>query len=445
MERNLTKGNLLKTIIYFSLPYFLSYFLQTLYGLADLFIIGQFCGVEATTAVTVGSQIMHMLTVMIVGLAMGATVMIGRSVGANDKKACAKYIGNTATLFMLVSICATAVLLILTKVILRAVNTPGEAFSQAQSYLTICFIGVPFITAYNIISAIFRGLGDSKSPMYFIAISCAANIALDYLFIGALGLGSAGAALGTALSQTISVIFSLFFIKRSKSSIKLCKSDFRLAKPTVSKLVKIGLPVSLQDGLIQISFLVITAIANSRGLNDAAAVGIVEKIIGILFLVPSTMLSTVSAVSSQCVGAKMHERAKNTLKYGIIINFIWGLMCVLFMHFFARQTVSLFTQSQEVAVLGQQYMAGYVYDCIIAGTHFCFSGYFCAYGLSQASFFHNVISTFCARIPLAYLASVNFPDTLTPMGIATTLGSSVSVFICIAIYIYMQKKKIKST
>ena len=169
-----------------SLPYFLSYFLQTLYGLADLFIIGQFCGVEATTAVTVGSQIMHMLTVMIVGLAMGATVMIGRSVGANDKKACAKYIGNTATLFMLISICATAVLLILTKVILRAVNTPGEAFSQAQSYLTICFIGVPFITAYNIISAIFRGLGDSKSPMYFIAISCAANIALDYLFIGAL-------------------------------------------------------------------------------------------------------------------------------------------------------------------------------------------------------------------------------------------------------------------
>ena len=156
---------------------------------------------------------------------------------------------------------------------------------DALVWVPICLIRTTNHGAYNIISAIFRGLGDSKSPMYFIAISCAANIALDYLFIGALGLGSAGAALGTALSQTISVIFSLFFIKRSKSSIKLYKSDFRLAKPTVSKLVKIGLPVSLQDGLIQISFLVITAIANSRGLNDAAAVGIVEKIIGILFQV----------------------------------------------------------------------------------------------------------------------------------------------------------------
>lgn len=441
MKRSLTSGNLLKTILYFSLPYFLSYFLQTLYGLADLFIIGQFNYVDSTTAVSVGSQVMHMLTVMIVGLAMGSTVMIGRCVGARDKESCNKYIGNTASLFILVSVLLTLLLIFLVKPILAIVNTPQEAMSEAVKYLRICFIGIPFITAYNVISSVFRGLGDSKTPMYFIALACVTNIALDYLFIGALGLGSAGAALGTTLSQTVSVICSLIYIKRSNSGIKLKKNDFKLSRDITSSLIKIGLPVAFQDGLIQISFLVITAIANSRGLNDAAAVGIVEKIIGILFLVPSTMLSTVSAISSQCVGAHMHDRARKALKYGIMINFVWGVICVIAMELFSFETVSLFTSSTEVATLGQEYMKGYVFDCIVAGTHFCFSGYFCAYGLSSASFAHNFISTFFARIPLAYLASVNFPSSLVPMGFATTLGSSVSIFICVAIYLWMKHKK----
>ena len=184
MEKNLTSGSVWKNIVYFSLPYLLSYFLQTLYGMADLFIIGQFDGTAGTTAVSIGSQVMHMLTVMIVGLAMGVTVSIGQAVGANNKQKASKTIGNTVILFMLVSIVLTLVLVFLVNPIVSIMSTPQEAVAGTKVYLTICFIGIPCITAYNIISSIFRGLGDSKSPMYFIAVACVANIVLDYVFIG---------------------------------------------------------------------------------------------------------------------------------------------------------------------------------------------------------------------------------------------------------------------
>ena len=197
MEKNLTSGSVFKNMMLFSLPYLLSYFLQTLYGMADLFIIGQFEGVASTTAVSVGSQVMHMLTVILVGLAMGTTVAVGQAVGAGDRKKASLSIGNTVTLFFGVSVALTAVLLLCVRPIVGIISTPEEAVEGTVRYLTICFIGIPFITAYNIISSIFRGLGDSRSPMYFITIACVANIVLDYVFMGVFHIGPAGAALGT--------------------------------------------------------------------------------------------------------------------------------------------------------------------------------------------------------------------------------------------------------
>ena len=220
MEKNLTSGSVFKNMMLFSLPYLLSYFLQTLYGMADLFIIGQFEGVASTTAVSVGSQVMHMLTVILVGLAMGTTVAVGQAVGAGDRKKASLSIGNTVTLFLGVSVALTAVLLLCVRPIVGIISTPEEAVEGTVRYLTICFIGIPFITAYNIISSIFRGLGDSKSPMYFIAIACVANIVLDYVFMGVFHIGPAGAALGTIISQTISVITALVAMGKKKIGIR---------------------------------------------------------------------------------------------------------------------------------------------------------------------------------------------------------------------------------
>ena len=322
MERNLTTGSVFKNIVIFSLPYFLSYFLQTLYGLADLFIIGQYEGVASTTAVSVGSQVMHMLTVMIVGLAMGTTVSIGRAVGAGDKKRMSACVGNTVTLFMLVSVVLTAALVLLVDPIVSVMSTPAEAVDGTARYLTVCFIGIPFITAYNIISSIFRGMGDSKSPMYFIAVACAANIALDYLFMGAMRLGPVGAALGTTLAQAISVLVAFIAIRRRRS-VAVSRADLRPRRDVMGQILGIGVPVALQDGLIQIAFILITVIANLRGLTDSAAVGIVEKLISFLFLVPSSMLSAVSAIGAQNIGAGDYGRAKQTMWYaiGIAVGF----------------------------------------------------------------------------------------------------------------------------
>lgn len=443
MERDLTSGSVWKNIVYFSLPYLLSYFLQTLYGLADLFIVGQFDGVASTTAVSIGSQVMHMLTVMIVGLAMGTTVNIGRAVGARDSQKASKVVGNTTVLFVGVSVVLAVVLLVLVQPIVRVMSTPAEAVEGTVRYLTICFIGIPFITAYNVIASIFRGLGDSKSPMYFIAVACVANIALDYLFIGALHMGPAGAALGTTLSQTISVAVSLLVILKKKTGISVKRADFRPERVTMGQVLKIGVPIAAQDGFIQVAFIIITIIANRRGLSVAAAVGIVEKIISFLFLVPSSMLSTVSALGAQNMGAGKYERADQILRYAMGIAVGFGLIVSLLIQIIAGPVVGLFTTDVTVILLGAQYIRGYIWDCIFAGVHFSFSGYFCAYGKSEISFVHNLIAILCVRIPGVYLTSKIFPDTLFPMGLATVAGSLTSVVIClIAFHILKRQKKV---
>ncbi len=448
MEKNLTTGSVFKNVILFSLPYLFSYFLQTLYGMADLFIIGQYDGVASTTAISIGSQIMHMITVMIVGLAMGTTVSIAQAVGANNKKQESKAVGNTIILFMGVAIAAMALLLILVHLIVSVMSTPAEAVKGTVTYLTICFVGIPFITAYNIISSIFRGMGDSKSPMYFIAVACVANILLDYLFMGAFRLGPAGAALGTTISQAVSVLVSLVVIIKRKSVV-LIKTDFVPHRPVMRKILSIGIPIAVQDGLIQVAFIVITIIANQRGLNDAAAVGIVEKIMSFLFLVPSSMLSTVSALGAQNIGANKPQRAIATLRYAVLIAAGFGILASITIQFTAGPIVSLFTdgntsEGADVIRLGSQYLRGYIFDSIFAGIHFSFSGYFCACGKSELSFLHNIVAIALVRIPGVYLTSRIFKTTLFPMGLATATGSLLSVLICvIAFYVIHRKEPIK--
>ncbi len=442
MEQNRTQGSVFKNLLSFSLPFLLSYFLQTLYGMADLFLIGQFGDVAATTAVSVGSQVMHMLTVVIVGLAMGTTVSIARAVGSHDRAAVCGIIGNTITLFMSLSAVLTVGLVAATRPIVTAMATPQEAAEGTAAYLTVCFLGIPFITAYNLLSAVFRGLGDSKSPMKFIAVACAANIALDCLFMGVFHMGPVGAALGTTLSQGISAALSAAVIlkRREQTGILLSKADFRPQKTRLWEILHIGVPIAVQDGLIQVAFMTITVIANHRGLDDAAAVGIVEKIIGFLFLVPSSMLSSVSALGAQNIGAGKPERAEKTLYGAMLIAAGFGLTVAVLMQFFAEPTVSLFVDSETVVRMGGQYLRGYIWDCALAGIHFCFSGYFCACGKSGLSFLHNLTAILLVRIPGAYFASANFPDTLFPMGLATAAGSLLSVVLCVLLFAVQKKK-----
>ena len=296
MQKDLTKGSVFRVLIQFSLPYLLSCFLQTFYGLADLFITGQFNGADAISAVSVGSQIMHMLTVIIVGLAMGSTVTISHHIGERDMKKAGRAVGNTVSLFLAFAVILTIGLLLGVEGILKCVSIPPEAYAQTRTYLIICFAGIPFITAYNIISCIFREMGDSRSPLYFVAAACVMNVVLDFLLIGCFSMGAAGAAFGTVISQTASVVIALAAIRKKRLGLSVKKEDFRPDKKSLGNILRIGIPIAFQDGLIQVSFMIITIIANRRGVTAAASVGIVEKIISFFFLVPSAMLSSISSI-----------------------------------------------------------------------------------------------------------------------------------------------------
>lgn len=441
-QHNLAKGDLFHNMILFSLPYLLSYFLQTLYGLADLLIAGRFNGADVISAVSIGSQVMHMVTVMIVGLAMGTTVMIGRFVGAEDEDGIRRAIGNTITLFAMIAVLSTCALLGFTQPIVQLLSTPPEAVPGALAYLRICFAGIPFIVAYNILSSIFRGMGDSRNPMLFIAVACALNILLDLLFMGPMQLGAAGAALATVVAQAASVAFALVGIRKTRTFHHAARAD-RSAwwdPAMLHQILSIGLPIACQDGFIQISFLIITMIANRRGVDISAAVGIVEKTISFLFLVPSSMLSTVSTIAAQSIGAGDPARARQTLRYGVGLASGIGLLFAILFQFISAPFFTLFTKDPVVQVLAVQYMCTYVLDCVVAGIHFPFSGFFSASGLSILSFIHNLCSVILIRIPGAWLATKLFPDTLYAMGLAAPAGSLLSALICIAFYLALRRK-----
>lgn len=438
--KNLTEGSIMGNIASFAIPYMAAYFLQILYGLADLFIVGQYCDVDSTTAVSNAAQVMYMLTVVVIGLAMGTTVRIGRAVGAKDERQVSRIIGGTFVFFLTLSIVLCIVLFLLRSQIVLLINTPVEAISEATDYLTITFIGIPFIVCYNIIASIFRGMGDSRTPMYLIGLTCVENVLLDYLFIGYFDMGAMGAATGTTISQMCSVIISVLVIRKHRSIMNVSRKDFRWDGKTISEMLKIGVPVALQDGFIQVAFLTITVIANSRGLYDAAAVGIVEKSIGLIFIIPSAMLSTVSTISAQNIGAKKMDRAKKTLKYALFVTMTYGIVIGIVLQFVPEPLVRLFTNNEEVIHAGGEYLRGYAWDATMAGMHFCFSGFFTALGLSIISFSHNVASIVLVRIPLSYWTCITFPTTLYPMGLAIPAGSLLSVIICVVVYWYLFKK-----
>lgn len=442
-DRELTQGSVFRNLIRFSLPYLLSCFLQTFYGLADLYMVGQFNGASAITAVSVGSQLMHMLTVVIVGLAMGSTVLLSRTVGAGDTKTAAKGIGNTVRLFSWTALGLTVLLLLGTEGLLRLLSVPAEALRETESYVRICFSGIVFITAYNVLSSIYRGLGDSRHPMYFVMAAGILNIGLDYVFIGPMGMGAKGAALATVLSQAISVFLAIAWMPKTMK-LRLTRQDFAFDRSIFRKLLKNGVPVALQDGLIQVSFLIITMIANRRGVTVAAAVGIVEKVIGFLFLIPSAMLASISALSAQNIGAGRPRRARQTLLCGMCVCVAAGIIFSVLCNLFPERVLGIFAKEEpDVIRLGAQYLRAYVLDCIFAGIHFCFSGYFCACEKPVLSFVHNITSIVLVRIPFAWYASIYWPETLYPMGLGAPLGSALSAGMCVCFFLRLKKRENK--
>lgn len=438
-ENSLTRGPVLQTLLRFSGPYLIVCFLQQLYGMADLFVAGQYYQADIVTAVSVGSQFMHMVTAVIIGLTMGSTVMISRSVGEQNRKKTSLALGNTVTLFLGLSIVLTIVMLLLKDSILVWMSVPPEALQECGMYLTICFLGIPVITSYNIITCMYRGIGDSVTPAWFVFAACLINIALDFFFMGVLNWHAQGAAAATVIAQFGSVVFALIWLKLHPLDFEVSRETLKPNKKMCSSLIGIGLPIACQDGFIQIAFLIITAIGNSRGLTDAAAIGITEKLVSFFFLVPSALSQSLSALAGQNVGAARYDRAYEALKDSVSICLGYSFFFIAVSLLFGKWMVSLFIDDSAVVQQGAVYLSSYCFDMLGVSFHFNMSSYFCAFKKSMISFVQNFLSVILFRIPLAWLASVLFPATLLYMGMAAPAGSAFQAIFCV-LYFVLHKK-----
>lgn len=443
-EHDLTRGSVLKVLIRFALPFLFSSFMQALYGAVDLMVVGQFSGVSAISAVNIGSQIMQIVTCFVIGISMGVTVKLAHAVGCRDDRFAARIVGSTFVLFALLALLGMPLMLWQAGNLAALLHTPDEAMSETVQYVRICSAGLPFIVGFNVIAGILRGLGDSKTPMYFVGIACAVNVAGDLLLVSVFGMGVAGAALATTAAQLVSCVCGALYLARHKFPFAFSGKSVRLDRPAVRGIAAVGLPIAAQDTLINISFILLTVIANERGLVASSAVGVVEKLIMFMFLVPSAMLSAISTITAQNVGAGKPERAVQSVRFGIVTAAAFGAaMCAMSWAFPAALT-GIFSKNAAVMLAAGEYLKTYSIDCILVAFTFCINGYLCGTEHSMVTFVHNVLSIFLVRIPAAWFLSLQFPQSLLPMGLASPLGSAASLLI-LTVYFLWQRARHRRT
>lgn len=430
-NRDLTSGSVFRCLIGFALPFLFANFMQAFYGAVDLWVVGRFSGTPSISAVNIGSQIMQIITSFVIGISMGSTVNMGHHIGSRNDAEAAYTVGNTILLFGGLALVLTPLMVWQSANLAALMQTPEEAMTETVGYVTVCSMGLPFIIIYNAVSGIMRGTGDSRTPMYFVAIACVVNIAGDLLFTGALGMGAAGAAAATVTAQLVSSLCALAYLKRKGFPFPFDRSFVKWKRASTKRILLVGLPIALQDTLINISFMAITVIANERGLTASSAVGVVEKIIMFMFLVPSAMLSSISAITAQNMGAGKKARAVLSVKYGILVTAVFGLFACGYSQALPETLTGIFTRDEAVMKAAGEYLRTYSIDCVLVAFTFCINGYLCGCDKSLVAFLHNTASIFLVRVPAALILSRAFPDTLLPMGLASPMGSLLSMVICI--------------
>ena len=437
---DLTKGNIGSKLLKFALPFLFASFLQALYRAADLFVVGQFADSVAVSAVAIGSQVMQTLTGIILGISMGGTILISKRIGEKNNEGAAIAIGSLSILFIIFAIVLTPLMILATNPAITLMHTPAEAVEYTRQYIIICAAGIPFIIGYNAVSGIFRGIGDSKTPVYFVLIACIINILVDIVLVAVFKFGAAGAAIATVLAQAISFIVSLIYMIKKGFTFEVNRKHFRLDKEAIKQILIVGFPLALQDALVNVSFLIITAVINTLGLVASAAVGVVEKIIVFAMLPPTAFGSAVSAMTAQNIGAGKPERAKKVLQYGIAYSLIFGLIAAAYCQIWPETLTAIFSNDSEVIIVAGQYLKSFSIDCIIVSFVFCFNGYFSGNGKSVLSLIHSLIATFGFRIPLTYFISEMAGVTLYELGWAAPLSSLVSILICLGYFYYQNRR-----
>lgn len=445
---NFTQGKILPSLIKFSLPVLLSIFLQTMYGAVDMMIVGWFGTDADVTAVSTGSWIMQALTTIIVGMAMGATIFIGIKIGERREEETGDIIGASIVLFSIISAALLLITEIFSEQIAFIMQSPEQAFEGTVLYIRICAAGFFFITAYNVLSAIFRGIGNSAMPLVTVAIACVINIIGDLVFVGVLGMGVSGAALATIVAQLLSVIFSLIIIKRIGLPFKFGFKNIRFNKKLISRIFSLGFPIAFQDLLVSISFLAITAIINNigktMGVAVTAGVGVAQKVCGFIMLVPSSYMQSMSAFVSQNVGAHEFKRARKALLYGILTSVAIGIVMFVFTFWRGDLMAGFFAKDKPEAIYyAAEYLKAYAIDCIFVAFLFCFIGYFNGYGKTKFVMWQGLVGAFGVRIPVSFIMSTLEPVSVFGIGLATPCSTIVQIIMCFTYFAVIRKRENK--
>lgn len=429
-QLSMTEGKIGPALLNFAVPVLMSGFLQALYGAVDLLVVGRYDSSAAVSAVATGSQLMQTITGAVLGLSMGGTVLIGHAIGEREPEKAARAVGSLAVLFAVIAAVCTAFMTLSTGWVTGLLHTPKEAFVYAKQYIFICSSGIPFIIGYNAVSSIFRGIGDSRTPMYLVAAACLVNVALDFLLVGGFGMGAGGAALATIAAQGISFFLSLIIIAKRGFPFAFGRRHFKPDGNAMKRILAVGTPLAVQDALVNVSFLIITVIVNTMGVVASASVGVVERLMGFAMLPPSAFASAVATMTAQNMGAGKPERAWKALKCGIGYSLIFGAAVCLYSQFWPRTLTGIFSSDPAVIAAAAQYLQSYALDCVLVCFIFCLNSYFSGSGKSVIAFAHSMAATFGVRIPMSYLISRFAEGTLYYMGLAAPAASLASILIC---------------
>ena len=434
-----TEGKILGPLIRFVLPVLFAMFLQSLYGAVDLFVVGKFAGPEDVSAVSTGSQIMMTLTNIVVSFAMGVTIFIGEKTGEKDMKAGGMIIGTGILLFLSIGAAFTVLVPFFAPQLAGIMNAPEEAFDLTVDYIRICGAGMIAIIAYNLIGSIFRGFGDSHTPLMTVMIACFFNIVGDLTLVAVLHMGAAGAAIATVAAQLLSVIISFLLIRRRKFPFEFSRACIRWNGSIVRKIVVLGLPIGLQDFLVGASFLVVLAIVNSLGLIASAGVGVAEKVCGFIMLVPAAFMQAMSAFVAQNRGAGKLDRAFRGLRYAIIVSTTFGVLMFYVNFFHGDMMSSIFAKDQEVIIAAADYLKAYAIDCLLTCFLFCFIGFYNGMEYTRFVMVQGLIGAFCVRVPVSFIMSRWEPVSLFHIGLATPCSTVIQIMMCFGCLIYLKR------
>lgn len=442
-QNNFLEGPILPSLMKFALPVLLAMFLQATYGAVDLWVVGKYAGPADVSAVATGSQTMFIITGIIMGLSMGTTVLLAQKIGQGDEKESADVIGSTVWIFGILGLILTIIMVAAAPKIAIVMNAPQAAFQKTINYILICSAGTIFIVAYNVISSIFRGLGNSRAPLMFVAIACIVNIALDILFVKVFDMDSKGTALATILAQAVSVIFSIVLIFKNGFPFPFYRDNLKFNGKTTKSILRLGFPIALQDMFNEISFLVLIGIANSLGLTASAGVGVAERLVMFMLLIPMAYMSSISAFVAQNIGARKYDRARKTMWVGISTAAIFGASMFYISFFHGKVLSSIFTKDMAVIQASSSFLKATAIECFSLAIAFCFIGYFNGMGKTRFVMIQGITSIILVRIPYAYFASKAPNPTLFNIGLSAAWTAIFTLTVCILYYIAIRRNSLK--